>query len=119
MKNQTDVYGNIGEITSSHDRMKNHTPKKHLGRIILCTALGLATLTGIGAGVYKLTDYAIRTDRASYASGNIQGETILERRVRLLILAEKQLLEARNPETIRGLNSIIRDIENGVYDRTK
>ncbi len=47
---------------------------------------------------------------------NPEYETIFEKRVRYLEIANEQLMHAQNPEEIIGLNRVITNIENGVYD---
>jgi len=74
-------------------------PKSKLVRTLI--ALGLISLAGIGA------------DIIAYAHNN---ETIFEKRVRYLNIANEQMLQTQNPEEINGLNAVIKDIEKGAYD---
>ena len=75
-------------------------------------ACGLIGLAGIGAGIIGYVK-GYRDTSSQY-----QDETIFERRARFLNIANAQMLQTQNPETINGLNSVIKDIENGVYDHT-
>jgi hypothetical protein len=126
MENNTDAYGNIGENIYSPDRIKRYNQKvieRHTGKPlikILCGVLILGALTGVGIGTYKLVDNSIKADHTnSLKTPNFQDEPVYERRVRFLNQANKQLLHAKTPEEMNGLNAVIRDIEKGVYDYQK
>ncbi len=43
-------------------------------------------------------------------------ESISQKRERYLKLANEQLMQEQDPATIIGLNKVITDIKNGVYD---
>jgi hypothetical protein len=115
-----DNNGNMNELTSSSDRMRKH-PQKTAGNSLVKKIIGGALiLTGVGIGAYKLTDYAIKSDRTSYSNGiYVQNEDIPDRRARLLSQAQSQLFKAKTPEEMNGLNLIIQNIENGVYDHSQ
>jgi len=77
-------------------------PRSKLVRTLVL--LGAVTI-GAGAIVYGLTDPT--------------NETIFEKRARYLNIANEQMLQTQDPEIINGLNKVITDINNGVYDYNK
>jgi hypothetical protein len=84
-------------------------PKSGLVKtLVLLGAIGVA---GISAGIIGYSK--------GYRDASSQNETIFDRRARFLNQAEEQLKNAQNPEEINGLNSVIKDIEKGVYDYSK
>jgi len=104
----SDIYGNMRELTSSQDRMRNHTPKKHLGRKILGAGLILA---GLGIGAYELAKKDIELNYF-----NQPAPSVYDNRARDLSTAVKQLSQATDPAEINGLNSMIPEIVKGNYD---
>jgi hypothetical protein len=127
MKNYSDINGNMGEITSSQDRIGRYNQKvilrssrgKSLIKKVIGVSLILSATVG-GIGIERALENSIKTDYAN--STKILGsenESIYERRAKFLDKARKELSEAQDSSTINGLNLVIKDIENGVYDYSK
>lgn len=128
MKNYSDTNGNMREITSSQDRIGKYNQKvisrnskgKSLVRKIIGGGLILSALTVGGIGIEKVLENSIRADYAnSTRILGSQDESVHERRAKMLEQARKELSETQDSTAINGLNLVIKDIENGVYDYGK
>lgn len=128
MTNYDDAYGNMAEVTSSQDRIGRYKQKaiprnskgKSLVRKIVGAGLILSALTVGGFALERVLENSIKADYAN--SGKILSsldESVYERRAKMLEQARKELSEAQDSQTMNGLNLVIKDIENGVYDYSK
>ena len=86
-----------------HQRVIARKPKSKLVRNLI-----LLGVIGVGLGGVAL-----------YSLKHSNYETIVDKRARYLNTANEQMLQTQKPETINGLNSVITDIGNGVYDHSK
>jgi hypothetical protein len=79
--------------------------------------LGKVLLIGTMIGITGISCYEIATHPFVYTGKtNVQEESVEDRRARLLQRAENQYNSTQNPQTLKGLNSVIKDINRGVYD---
>ena len=104
------------EITSSQDRVGKYKQKitKRTGKVkkkSLIKILALCASVGVvGVGLELGIIYGLKDQTH---------ETIFEKRARYLEIANEQMLHAKTSEEINGLNSVIKDVENGVYDHAR
>jgi hypothetical protein len=128
MTNYDDTYGNMAEITSSQDRIGRYNQKvisrnskgKSLARKVVGIGLILGAITAGGIGLERALENLIKADYANSTKilGS-QNESVIERRAKMLEQARKELSGAQDSAAINGLNLVIKDIENGVYDYSK
>jgi hypothetical protein len=128
MTNYDDTYGNMEEITSSQDRVRRYRQRviprnskgKSLARKIIGGTLILGALIGGAVALERTLENSVKTDYANSTKilGS-QDESIYERRAKMLERARKELSEAQDSTAINGLNLVIKDIENGVYDYSR
>ena len=128
MKNYSDINGNMREITFSQDRIGRYNQKviprnskgKSLVRKIIGGGLILSALIIGGIGIEKALENSIKTDYANSTKVlGSENESVHERRAKMLEQARKELSETQDSTSINGLNLVIKDIENGVYDYSK